>query len=114
MKSLTLTLAVLLALVSPAPVQADGCSLIVNSNRVSVTVNRGPCYVRDFPAWCDEFVPAVIIQGQTIPCEAVILVATATPAPAPKPTPAPAPAVTPTRWQRFCRSLPGALQRGCY
>jgi len=112
MKHLTLALVVFLALISPAPVQADGCSLVINRNRVSVTVNRGPCYVRDFPAWCDEFVPAVIIQGQTIPCEAVILVATATPAP--KPTPAPAPAVTPTRRQRFCRSLHGALQRGCY
>ena len=111
MKSLTLTLAVLLALISPAPVQADGCSLIVNSNRVSVTVNRGPCYVRDFPAWCDEFVPSIITQGQTIPCEKVIVVIVT---PAPKPTPAPAPAVTPTRWQRFCRSLHGALQRGCY
>lgn len=80
----------LLIAIQPAAVDASGCSLTLNRNRVSVTVNNGPCYVKDFPAWCNAYVPATVVQGQTVRCQYVVIVAT------PQPTRAPLPVATPT------------------
>lgn len=42
------------------------CKLHRNRNG-NITVVQGPCYYEDFPAGCK--VPAVIVQGQTVPCK---------------------------------------------
>lgn len=82
--------ALLIAIQPAAVVDASGCSLTLNRNRVSVTVNSGPCSVRDFPGWCNAYVPSVVVQGQTVRCQYVVIVAT------PQPTRAPLPVATPT------------------
>lgn len=69
-----------------APDSAE-CGLTVNRNRVSVTVNRFPCHQRDFPYWCDAYVPQTIVLGQTIRCEYVVVTATrVVPTATPRPT----------------------------
>lgn len=90
----------------PAHAGAPGdvqCSLTINRNGQSVTVNRAPCYRQDFPAWCNAYVPAVIVQGQTIRCETPAIVVTATPTRIPTPVPTPTP---PPLLERLRRSLP--------
>ena len=83
---------VALIFLSTLPASAHStCRLHANRNGQSVTVNRAPCYRQDFPAWCDAYIPRTIIQGQTIPCETVVIVATATPAPRPTPRATPTP-----------------------
>jgi len=101
----------LLAFLLPAaPAHAGACSIIRNRNGVSVTVDAGPCYVRDFPVWCRKFVPAKITQGQTVPCPVVVITPTrqATATPTPRATPAPTRSVL----ERLKRVLPPGLQRG--
>lgn len=92
---LTILLATLLAF-PPVQVSASAsdqaeCSLTVNRNRVSVTVSRGPCYAHNFPYWCDAYIPQVVVQGQTIRCEAVVVTATPTRRPTAAPTRTPLP-----------------------
>lgn len=53
----------------PAPASAGTCSLITGRTGWYVTVNRSPCYYRDFPAWCNAYVPSRIWQGMKIRCE---------------------------------------------
>ena len=58
---------VALIFLSTLPAEAGGrCVLHRNRDGQSVTVVRMPCWYRDFPANC--IVPAVIMQGQRIPC----------------------------------------------
>jgi len=61
---------VALIFLSTLPASAGGkCSLLVGRTGWYVTVNRGPCYYRDFPTWCNAYVPKVIWQGMKIRCE---------------------------------------------
>jgi hypothetical protein len=94
MKQLAILL-FLLATAIPAQASAGSCSLITGRTGWYVTVNRGPCYYRDFPSWCKRYVPAVIVQGQRIRCETVGVVATPTPRTTPKPVATPTPRTTP-------------------
>lgn len=87
-----LALALLFAFLLPAVLTLTtntdpACSIIANRGGLSVTVDSGPCYRRDFPVWCKALIPATIIQGQTVRCERPAVVVTATPTRIPTPTP---------------------------
>lgn len=62
-----ITITLLVFLIQTAVASAHStCRLHRNRNGQGVTVVSGPCYRHDFPAGC--IVPAVIEQGQTVPC----------------------------------------------
>jgi len=71
LRAIVLLAAILLAsIITASPASAGGkCSLLVGRTGWYVTVNRGPCYYRDFPTWCNAYVPKVIWQGMKIRCE---------------------------------------------
>jgi hypothetical protein len=69
MKRYFALLFVLATLAIPAQASAGSCSLITGRTGWYVTVNRGPCYYRDFPSWCNAYVPSKIYQGMKIRCE---------------------------------------------
>ena len=70
LRTIALLAAILLAsILTAAPASAGSCSLITGRTGWYVTVNRGPCYYRDFPSWCNAYVPSKIYQGMKIRCE---------------------------------------------